>query len=155
MATEIERKFLVKPSWQPKGEGEEIAQGYLTENGAANTVRVRLKGSRAFLTIKGKTVGITRAEFEYEIPPKDAEDLLAMCGEHIVRKRRHTEKHGADLWEIDVFAGNNAPLVVAEIELPDERAAFTEPSWLGEEVSADRRFFNSYLAEHPFNSWEK
>ena len=152
MGVEIERKFAVKKSWQPKDEGEVIAQGYLTKD-TDKTVRVRLKGGRGFLTIKGKTENLMRQEFEYEIPVADAEKLLALCGDGVVSKRRHKETYDGFLWEIDVFDGKNAPLVMAEIELPTEDTKFSKPSWVGEELSFDKRYFNSYLAEHPFGTW--
>ena len=152
MAQEIERKFKVKKTWQPTSEGEKIAQGYLAANDAA-TVRVRIKGARGFLTVKGATHGITRQEFEYEIPLADAEEMLALCSDNALVKRRFVEKHGENLWEIDVFEGKNAPLIIAEIELPTENAEFVRPSWLDEEVSSDPRYFNSYLAKFPFAEW--
>ena len=146
MEIEIERKFAVKKNWQPQGEGERIAQGYLTDD-ENKTVRVRLKGGRGFLTIKGKTQNISRQEFEYEIPAADAEKLLILCGEKVLAKRRY-------VCEIDVFEGANAPLVMAEIELPSEETVFIRPDWLGEELSFDKRYFNSYLAKVPYGSWK-
>ena len=154
MSLEIERKFSVKSQWHPQDDGQRIAQGYLAEDEESATVRVRIKGERGFLTVKGKTDGITRAEFEYEIPVADAEQMLAMCGDNVLTKRRYTERYEGNLWEIDVFEGKNAPLVVAEIELPDEDAEFSRPSWLGEELSFDPRYFNSYLAKHPYGTWK-
>ena len=152
MGIEIERKFAVKKNWQPKDEGEFIAQGYLSKD-LTKTVRVRVKGERGFLTVKGETQNLTRQEFEYEIPVADAEKLLELCGKNTLKKRRHKEIHDGMTWEIDVFEGENAPLIIAEIELPDENAPFAEPNWLGEELSFDPRYFNSYLAEHPFSGW--
>lgn len=154
MAREIERKFLVKDSWQPQSEGVKIAQGYLSTV-PERTVRVRIKGEKGYLTIKGKNTGISRAEFEYEIPRQDAEELLAMAEQPILDKTRYLEKQGASLWEIDVFAGENEGLVVAEVELPSEEAVFERPAWLGEEVSGDVRYYNANLIKQPYSLWKK
>lgn len=154
MAMEIERKFLVKDSWQPQGEGLRIAQGYLSTV-PERTVRVRLKGEKGYLTIKGKNQGISRAEFEYEIPRQDAEAMLALAEQPILSKIRYLERHGDDLWEIDVFAGENEGLVVAEIELAAEQADFSRPAWLGQEVSGDVRYYNANLIKNPFSLWKK
>ena len=153
MAKEIERKFLVKKSWQPKGKGEKIAQGYLCDD-ENKTVRVRIKGERGYLTVKSRTEGISRNEFEYEIPVEDAQKILLLCNKGVVEKTRYVENFGGFDWEIDVFAGANSPLVLAEIELPNEDTKFQKPDWAGEEVSLDSRYFNSYLSKHPYNKWE-
>ena len=154
MAREIERKFLVKNSWHPQSEGVKIAQGYLSTV-PERTVRVRLKGEKGYLTIKGKNQGISRAEFEYEIPVGDAEELLKLAEQPILSKTRYLEQHGNRLWEIDVFAGENQGLVVAEVELPDEQAEFSRPDWLGQEVSGDVRYYNANLIKKPFSLWKK
>ncbi len=154
MAKEIERKFLVKENWQPQDEGIKIAQGYLSTV-PERTVRVRIKGDKGYLTIKGKNQGISRAEFEYEIPVGDAEELLKLAEQPILSKTRYLEKHGNSLWEIDVFAGENQGLVVAEVELPDEQAEFFRPDWLGQEVSGDVRYYNANLIKKPFSLWKK
>lgn len=154
MAQEIERKFLVKDSWQPQGAGEKIAQGYLSTV-PERTVRVRLKGGKGYLTVKGKNQGICRAEFEYEIPPADAEELLALAEQPILSKIRYREEHGGCIWEIDVFAGENEGLVVAEIELPHVDSEFERPAWLGEEVSGDVRYYNASLIKRPYLLWKK
>ena len=154
MAKEIERKFLVQESWQPRSAGVKSAQGYLSTV-PERTVRVRIKGEKGYLTIKGKNEGISRAEFEYEIPLQDAEELLQLAEQPVLRKRRYLEQHGGSLWEIDVFAGENEGLIVAEIELPEEQAAFTKPDWLGEEVSGDVRYYNANLIKQPFSLWKK
>lgn len=154
MAKEIERKFLVKDSWQPQSAGIKIAQGYLSTV-PERTVRVRIKGNRGYLTIKGKNQGISRAEFEYEIPVQDAEELLQMAEQPILVKTRYLEKQGDFTWEVDVFAGENQGLVVAEIELPAEDAEFSRPAWLGEEVSGDVRYYNANLIKFPFSLWKK
>lgn len=154
MAKEIERKFLVKDSWQPQSEGIKIAQGYLSTV-PERTVRVRIKGNRGYLTIKGKNQGISRAEFEYEIPVQDAEELLQMAEQPILVKTRYLEQQGDFTWEVDVFAGENQGLVVAEIELPAEDAEFSRPAWLGQEVSGDVRYYNANLIKCPFSLWKK
>ena len=154
MAKEIERKFLVQASWKPQDEGIKIAQGYLSTV-PERTVRVRIKGDKGYLTIKGKNQGISRAEFEYEIPLGDAEELLKLAEQPILSKTRYLEQHGNRLWEIDVFAGENQGLVVAEVELPDEQAEFSRPDWLGQEVSGDVRYYNANLIKKPFSLWEK
>ena len=154
MAKEIERKFLVQACWQPQDEGMKIAQGYLSTV-PERTVRVRIKGDKGYLTIKGKNQGISRAEFEYEIPVHDAEELLKLAEQPILSKTRYLEKHGNSLWEIDVFAGENQGLVVAEVELPDEQAEFSRPDWLGQEVSGDVRYYNANLIKTPFSLWKK
>ncbi|WP_026765734.1 CYTH domain-containing protein [Selenomonas ruminantium] len=154
MAKEIERKFLVKDNWQPQAAGITIAQGYLSTV-PERTVRVRIKGDKGYLTIKGKNQGISRAEFEYEIPLADAEELLKLAEQPILSKVRYLEQHGNRLWEIDVFAGENQGLVVAEVELPDEGADFSRPVWLGQEVSGDVRYYNANLIKNPFSLWKK
>ena len=154
MAKEIERKFLVKDSWQPQSAGIKIAQGYLSTV-PERTVRVRIKGNRGYLTIKGKNQGISRAEYEYEIPVQDAEELLQLAEQPILVKTRYLEKQGDFTWEVDVFAGENQGLVVAEIELPAEDAEFSRPAWLGQEVSGDVRYYNANLIKCPFSLWKK
>jgi adenylate cyclase len=154
MAKEIERKFFVKDNWQPQAAGITIAQGYLSTV-AERTVRVRIKGDKGYLTIKGKNQGISRVEFEYEIPLADAEELLKLAEQPILSKVRYLEQHGNRLWEIDVFAGENQGLVVAEVELPDEGADFSRPVWLGQEVSGDVRYYNANLIKNPFSLWKK
>lgn len=154
MAKEIERKFLVSPdklSLPPKG--KRIVQGYIkTENGT--TVRVRIKGEEAFLTLKGKTVGISRTEYEYNIPLSDAELMLQeFCAGVSVEKTRYEINVDSHLWEVDIFHDNNEGLLLAEVELQSEDEFFTIPDWITTEVSGDKRYFNSYLLEHPFREW--
>ena len=153
MGIEIERKFLVKDdSWKADADhGRICRQGYLLSDGGL-TVRVRVIGAKAFLTIKGPSNGISREEFEYEIPTADAEALLAQCGKR-VEKVRYLISHAGMVWELDVFAGANEGLVMAEIELESEGWEFGLPEWAGEEVSGDPRYYNAYLAEHPFTGW--
>lgn len=155
MAKEIERKFLVhKELWQPQDAGKRIVQGYLFGSEQL-VVRVRVYGAQGYLTIKGATQGITRAEFEYEIPVQDAEAMLAMAKAKRIEKTRHVEIHQRSRWEIDVFHGANEGLIVAEIELPTPDSTFYKPTWLGKEVSLDDRYKNACLAENPYASWQR
>ena len=154
MAKEIERKYLVDRSKIKLENGVRIAQGYLSTD-PEKTIRVRTKGDKAFLTIKGKTSGIQRAEYEYEIPTPDANELLLLCGNKLIDKTRYLIFYDGKNWEVDDFHGRNAGLLLAEIELEDESERFGLPAWVEKEVSHDRRFFNSYLSEHPFVSWEE
>ena len=153
MGIEIERKFLVgNDAWKAfADEGRVCRQGYLC-SGDGKTVRVRTMGGQAFLTIKGPTQGISRTEFEYGIPVADAEVLLALCGS-LVEKTRFLVAHAGMQWELDVFSGENAGLVMAEIELETEDQEIDLPGWVGEEVSGDARYYNASLAKHPFSSW--
>jgi adenylate cyclase len=152
MATEIERKFLVTgDSWR-QPDPTPMSQGYLSL-AKERTVRVRIAGDRAYLTIKGATVGVSRPEFEYEIPVADAEAMLAMCDGPIVRKARHLVTYRGSQWEVDEFSDDNAGLVVAEIELESEDQPFERPDWLGQEVSDDPRYLNSNLAVTPYSDW--
>lgn len=154
MGVEIERKFLVNSEQWKNGVERfvEIKQGYLS-TAPERTVRVRTKGEKGFLTIKGKTQNLSRAEFEYEVPLEEALGLLKLCEGHPIEKVRHEVRVGGKLWEVDVFEGENAGLVLAEIELESEVESFEMPVWAGEEVSADLRYFNSYLSQHPFKGW--
>ena len=134
MPAEIERKFLVADdSWRDGTPGVRIAQGYLSHD-PERTVRVRIGGEKAWLTIKGRTHGITRAEFEYEIPPDEARSLLGLCLPSVIDKTRHEISHAGHLWEVDVFHGENAGLVIAEVELADESISPELPPWVGAEV---------------------
>jgi adenylate cyclase len=153
MGIEIERKFLVKDdSWKAAADqGRVCRQGYLLSDGGM-TVRIRVIGETAFLTIKGPTNGFSRKEFEYEIPAADAEALLALCGNR-VEKVRYLVSYAGMVWELDVFAGANEGLLMAEIELESEGQKFEFPEWVGEEVSGDSRYYNAYLATHPFTGW--
>ncbi|SDN96517.1 CYTH domain-containing protein [Rhodoferax sp. OV413] len=152
MGIEIERKFLVTGSDWRQGAGTVFSQGYLNRD-KQRTVRVRIAGAQGFLTIKGANQGATRAEFEYEIPLADAEQLLALCEGPIIQKLRRVLVHAGSSWEVDEFEGLNAGLVVAEIELTAEDQAFEHPAWLGREVTDDARYFNSNLATTPFSAW--
>lgn len=153
MAAEIERKFLVTgDSWDDGSPGVRIAQGYLTTD-PDRSVRVRLAGGQAWITIKGRTEGLTRAEFEYPIPADDARDLLAICLPSVIDKTRHRIHFGGHLWEIDVFHGANEGLVMAEVELADESVSPELPPWVGADVSADFRYYNASLATRPFREF--
>jgi adenylate cyclase len=161
MGIEIERKFLLHDdSWRTEVEhSEHIAQGYLVgaqalRAGVARaSVRARIAGDRAWLTIKAATPGIERAEFEYPIPPDDARSLLATLCDGVLEKSRHHVRVGGTLFEIDEFLGDNAGLVVAEVELPAVDAPFPRPAWLGREVSAMLRYYNVNLIAHPYRQW--
>ena len=152
MATEIERKFLVDSSFRPSVPGTRMVQGYLTASQAV-TVRVRRAGDRAYLTIKGRTQGISRSEYEYEVPTAEAEELFLLCQTDLVEKTRYRESVGAHVFEVDIFSGKNAGLVLAEIELESETEPFDKPTWLGEEVSFDPRYTNSALSRQPYSAW--
>lgn len=153
MAHEIERKFLVQDeSWREGAAGRRMRQGYLSLD-PDRTVRVRISGDRAWLNVKGRTEGVRRLEFEYPVPVDDAMALLALCGEAVVDKTRYLVHHGAHTWEVDEFHGDNAGLLVAEIELAHEDETFARPPWLGPEVSGDARYYNASLAQRPFRSW--
>lgn len=151
---EIERKFLVKgEAWRGLVTGVLYRQGYLC-GVKERTVRVRVAGDKAFLTIKGLTVGATRAEYEYEIPVSDAQAMLDDLAEKpLIEKIRYRITYKGLIWEVDEFLGHNAGLIVAEVELASEDQAFVKPDWAGEEVTADPRYFNSNLARHPFQQW--
>lgn len=154
MGIEIERKFLVRDDgWrQQAGDATRFSQGYLSRD-PARTVRVRIAGEQAFLTIKGATTGATRAEFEYALPVPDAQQLLALADGPVVEKIRHLCVVDGLTWEVDEFLGANAGLVVAEIELQSEDQAFTRPAWAGDEVTGDARYVNANLAIRPYTAW--
>lgn len=146
MGKEIERKFLIKGQL-PQGEDlicRKISQGYLSTNPDA-TVRVRVMDSSGFLTVKGKTKGIKRDEFEYEIPIEDAHKMLTLCGDRVIQKSRFIFVHDGRKWELDIFSGNLDGLRIAEIELESEDEVISLPDFIGKEVSDDPRYFNSNL----------
>ncbi|MDF1551521.1 MAG: CYTH domain-containing protein [Deferrisomatales bacterium] len=155
MGTEIERKFLVHgDAWRPDVRGVAYRQGYLTTD-PERTVRVRIAGRQAFLTVKGKTRGATRAEFEYPIPVEDAARLLdELCQRPLVEKTRYTLRHGAHEWVLDEFHGDNAGLLLAEVELSSEGEGFSLPPWAGREVTEDPRYYNANLIAHPYRQWK-
>jgi len=153
MPTEIERKFLVKTEhWTKPAHGKRLVQGYLSTTGRS-TVRVRIAEDQAFVTIKGRSHGISRSEFEYEVPVADAKELLELSETPLIDKVRYLVEYEGHTFEVDVFAGESAGLVMAEIELTNENEAFSPPPWLGREVSFDHRFANSSLAKVPYGRW--
>jgi adenylate cyclase len=152
MAVEIERKFLVRGDEWRQAKPVRISQGYLNRD-KDRTVRVRIAGNLAYLTVKGRTRGISRSEFEYAIPIADAEQLLPLCEGPLIEKYRHVLVYGTTKWEVDEFLGDNAGLVVAEVELEREDQPFDRPAWLLQEVTQDPKYHNSNLSLHPYNSW--
>ena len=155
MGTEIERKFLVNnDAWQEQVlSSDRLKQAYLANQENAS-VRVRIAGGRAHLNIKSATLGIRRSEFEYEIPVADAEEMLETVAQRpFIDKIRYRVQCGDHVWELDRFEGDNAGLVVAELELASEEEAFEMPAWAGEEVSGDPRYYNVNLVKHPFKRW--
>ncbi len=161
MGIEIERKFTVtSESWRSDVEKSvRMAQGYVNDIAAMNSgtqkasVRVRIAGDRAFLNLKSRELGHTRQEFEYEIPVADAEALLKLCVGGLIEKTRYYVGHAGFLWEVDVFEGDNAGLVVAEIELPSADTVFAKPDWAGREVTDELRYCNLALADYPYSRW--
>lgn len=156
MSAEIERKFrVVGDAWRTLGTGTPFRQGFLSTI-KERVVRVRRAGEKGSITVKGVTRGITRLEFDYEIPAADADRMLDdLCHQPIIEKTRYRIDHGGLTWEVDEFAGENAGLIVAEVELTSEEQAFDKPGWVGEEVSGDPRYFNSNLVSHPYNRWQR
>ena len=155
MAIEIERKFLVRSeAWRRQASGSElILQGYLA-NTARSSVRVRLAGSRAWLSVKSMTPGIVRQEFEYPVPAQDAREMLdSLCEGPLLEKLRQEVRCGGSRYEVDEFRGRNAGLVVAEIELERVEQGFERPDWLGEEVTSRLRYYNFRLTAWPFEKW--
>lgn len=151
MEQEIERKFLLhSDAWRNGATGVRICQGYLSR---LPTVRIRVEGENAFLTVKGQAEGLVRSEFDYAIPLKDAEAMLDLCPNPLIDKTRYEVWVGKHLWEIDEFHAENEGLVVAEIELEHENEAFERPDWLGEEVTGDPRYYNACLVENPYTVW--
>ena len=154
MAKEIERKFLVKgDAWRALAKGTTYRQGYLN-SAKERTVRVRTAEDKAFLTIKGLTLGATRAEYEYEIPFDEGKAMLdALAEKPLIEKKRYKIPAGDLTWEIDEFLGDNVGLIVAELELKSEDQAFDRPAWLGDEVTGDSRYYNANLIKKPFTRW--
>jgi CYTH domain-containing protein len=150
---EIERKFLVTgDQWRGLATGTRYRQGYLS-SARERTVRVRIAGDRAYLTIKGAVVGATRLEFEYEIPPHEADALLALCESPLIEKTRYRIAYEGLVWEVDEFHGENEGLVVAECELVSEDQPILPPTWIGTEVTEDPRYYNANLVARPYRSW--
>ncbi len=155
MALEIERKFLVGGTgWEAAvSSRRRLVQFYLTRD-AKSSVRVRIEDeARAWLTIKTATSGVSRSEFEYPIPLGDAAEMMALAEGAVIDKVRHIVAHGGFDWEVDVFAGDNAGLVIAEVELPSVEQSFELPGWIGPEVTHDRRYYNASLVQRPFKGW--
>jgi len=154
MAIEIERKFLVKgDEWRSLGTGTLYRQGYIATK-AGITVRVRLAGNQGYITIKGASVGISRAEYEYSIPAEDAQEMLDnLCEPPLIEKTRYKIELAGLTWEVDEFAGENQGLIVAEVEITDENQTVELPEWIDREVSDDSRYFNANLAKNPFKQW--
>ncbi len=155
MAEEIERKFLVRSdAWRSNVQRSAyFRQGYMAVNDRC-AVRVRLQDDHAWLTIKNATLDVRRQEYEYPVPVADAREMLdTLCAGRSLGKTRYFVEHDGNLWEIDVFDGDNDGLVLAELELSDVDQSFTRPDWLGEEVSGDARYVNAALAERPYKSW--
>lgn len=155
MAQEIERKFLVVGDrWREQAVGQLYRQGYISTARPGQTVRVRVAGEQGYLTIKGPTTGITRTEFEYPIPLADANEMLeTMCDRPIVEKTRYCLPIKDLVWEIDEFAGENAGLIVAEVELTSASQEIDIPAWIGQEVSGDSRYYNASLSAQPYRTW--
>jgi adenylate cyclase len=153
MAREIEKKFLLKnDTWRKYAKGTFYRQGYLSTK-KERTVRVRISGNSAFLTIKGPSKGASRLEFEYPIPVEEAGEILALCKQPIIEKIRYEVMHNGLKWEIDEFDGVNKGLILAEIELTDENQKFDIPDWIGEEVTGNPDYYNASLIHKPFSSW--
>jgi CYTH domain-containing protein len=154
MPLEIERKFLLKDdSWKQSATGVYYKQGYLNQS-AERTVRVRIIESSAYLTVKGKTKGMARAEYEYAIPLADAQEMLDnLCERPLIEKYRYKVEFEGFIWEIDEFLGENAGLTVAEVELPDLNTQPPIPAWIGEEVTEDARYYNANLSRNPYKRW--
>lgn len=155
MAVEIERKFLVvNDSWKAQVESEStLKQGYLSAEKSLS-IRVRIAKGRAQLTIKGTTSGISRSEYEYEIPQQDAQEMMDnLVSGSVIDKTRYKVRCGDHLWDLDLFHGDNQGLIMAEVELASEEEAFQMPDWAGQEVSDDPRYYNANLITHPYCDW--
>lgn len=157
MGLEIERKFLVDPSIiKNLPEGSLVKQGYI-KTADLTTVRARIRGSRGYITIKGASSenGLSRSEFEYEIPLSDARNIIdTLCGNRIIEKTRHIVRHGNHDWEVDVYHGSNKGLIIAEVELSETGEAVVIPNWVLKEVTGDIRYYNSRLSESPWPAWK-
>jgi adenylate cyclase len=161
MGIEIERKFtVIGDAWRAQAEKSvRMAQGYLNDMAAMRegtqkaSVRVRIAGEQAFLNIKSRELGHTRQEFEYAIPVADAHALMQLCVGGLIDKTRHYVRDAGFLWEVDVFEGANAGLIVAEIELPSADTSFDRPPWAGREVTDELRYYNLALADRPWSQW--
>lgn len=155
MGVEIERKFLLKgEAWRALGHPVHYRQGYLNRS-KERTVRVRMAGEKGYLTIKGISKGMTRMEYEYEIPKEDAAAMLRdLVEKPLIEKNRFRIEYKGLTWEIDEFSGENMGLILAEVELKSEDQAIQLPDWIGKEVTQDSRYYNSNLTRHPYSKWE-
>ncbi len=156
MAIEIERKFLVRSNeWRTLGTGTLYRQGYISTQAQTTTVRVRIVSDHAYLTIKGKTQGQARAEFEYPIPLADAQIMLeTLCDRPLIEKFRYRILLGDLVWEVDEFRGDNAGLIIAEVELIEENQIIELPDWIGQEVTHELKYYNVSLAQDPYCRWK-
>jgi CYTH domain-containing protein len=155
---EIERKFLVKGDFKAEAyDHQVIKQGYIIPDSNHRSVRIRIKGGTGFITIKGPTSdnGMSRFEWEKEIPAEEAEQLLLLCNEGFIDKVRYLVKSGSHTFEVDEFQGANQGLIVAEVELASEDETFSRPAWLGKEVTGDKRYYNSQLSRNPYSFWKE
>jgi adenylate cyclase len=153
MGTEIERKFLVVgDAWRGLSTGRHYRQGYLSTV-KERTVRVRTVGDKGYITVKGITVGAKRAEYEYEVPVGDANEILELCELPLVEKTRYRIPYGGLVFELDEFEGDNRGLIVVEVELKSEDQTVKLPEWIGKEVTTDPRYFNANLVAHPYATW--
>jgi adenylate cyclase len=155
MGIEIERKFLVDhEKWQQlaKPQGKVYKQGYLLSD-EKRTVRVRVLDDVAYITLKGSTTGISRSEFEYTIPVDEGKEILKDMATSFIEKTRYNINYAGNVWEVDVFEGDNEGLIIAEIELKNEDQEFEKPEWVKNDVSDDRRYTNAYLSVNPFKNW--
>lgn len=153
MGQEIERKFLIDTGKLVLENGRAIKQGYIPTN-SKTVVRARIKGSQAFLTLKGENKGATRSEFEYPIPVEDAEEIISLlCSGPTIYKTRYLVENADHTWEVDVFHGDNEGLVVAEVELESEDDLVEIPEWVTQEVTGDAKYYNSNLLDNPFSKW--
>ncbi|MEO1399946.1 MAG: CYTH domain-containing protein [Cyanobacteria bacterium J06635_1] len=155
MPQEIERKFLViGDAWRSLGSCQRYCQGYLPTQGK-RTVRIRIAGNQGYLTLKGPAVGLVRPEFEYPIPVEDAQAILeTLCDRPLIEKIRHRVPLGPVVWEIDEFEGDNAGLILAEVELDSEDQIIDLPEWIGQEVTGDPRYYNASLVKYSFKDWQ-
>ena len=154
MKKEIERKFLViNEEYKNLGKYQNCIQGYIHLE-KTPSIRIRTINQQSFITIKNDLNGITRLEYEYEIPNQDAKELLSeFCIENIIEKRRYFIHYKTTLWEVDEFLGQNKGLVVAEVELNDENQPYDKPDWIGKEVSTDKKYYNYNLVQYPYKKW--
>jgi CYTH domain-containing protein len=156
MGIEIERKYLVKGNdWKQQGQGQFYQQGYLSDH-PDRTVRVRTAADKGYLTIKGRSAGASRAEYEYPIPYAEAQTMLKqLCQQPIIEKIRYTVRYEGLVWEVDEFLGENEGLVVAEVELTHEQQPIVLPAWVDREVTGDTKYYNANLFKHPFSTWNE